>query len=164
MMNEAYLSLGSNLGDRKRQLQEAVRLLRANPAISNVKISSIYETAPVGYLDQGAFLNLAVRLETDLSPLDLLAVCQEVERNLQRERLVRWGPRTVDLDILLYGQEQLATDELTIPHPRMYERAFVLVPLRDLLPSLVMPAELETQEVELWETYSDIEAFLNDAS
>ncbi len=163
-MNEAYLSLGSNLGDRKRQLQEAVRLLRANPAISNVKISSIYETAPVGYLDQGAFLNLAVRLETDLSPLDLLAVCQEVERNLQRERLVRWGPRTVDLDILLYGQEQLATDELTIPHPRMYERAFVLVPLRDLLPSLVMPAELETQEVELWETYSDIEAFLNDAS
>ena len=88
-MNEAYLSLGSNLGDRKRQLQEAVRLLRANPAISNVKISSIYETAPVGYLDQGAFLNLAVRLETDLSPLDLLAVCQEVERNLQRERLVR---------------------------------------------------------------------------
>lgn len=163
-MNEAYLSLGSNLGDRKRQLQEAVRLLRANPAISNVKISSIYETAPVGYLDQGAFLNLAVRLETDLSPLDLLAVCQEVERNLQRERLVRWGPRTVDLDILLYGQEQLATDELTIPHPRMYERAFVLVPLRDLLPSLVMPAELEMQEVELWEAYSDIEAFLNDAS
>lgn len=163
-MNEAYLSLGSNLGDRKRQLQEAVRLLRANPAISNVKISSIYETAPVGYLDQGAFLNLAVRLETNLSPLDLLAVCQEVERNLQRERLVRWGPRTVDLDILLYGQEQLATDELTIPHPRMYERAFVLVPLRDLLPSLVMPAELEMQEVELWEAYSDIEAFLNDAS
>ncbi|OED30947.1 2-amino-4-hydroxy-6-hydroxymethyldihydropteridine diphosphokinase [Planococcus maritimus] len=164
MMNKAYLSLGSNLGDRKRQLQEAVRLLRANPAISNVKISSIYETAPVGYLDQGAFLNLAVRLETNLSPLDLLAVCQEVERNLQRERLVRWGPRTVDLDILLYGQEQLATDELTIPHPRMYERAFVLVPLRDLLPSLVMPAELEMQEVELWEAYSDIEAFLNDAS
>ena len=163
-MNEAYLSLGSNLGGRKRQLQEAVRLLRANPAISNVKISSIYETAPVGYLDQGAFLNLAVRLETNLSPLDLLAVCQEVERNLQRERLVRWGPRTVDLDILLYGQEQLATDELTIPHPRMYERAFVLVPLRDLLPSLVMPAELEMQEVELWEAYSDIEAFLNDAS
>ncbi|KYG58618.1 2-amino-4-hydroxy-6-hydroxymethyldihydropteridine diphosphokinase [Planococcus maritimus] len=163
-MNKAYLSLGSNLGDRKRQLQEAVRLLRANPAISNVKISSIYETAPVGYLDQGAFLNLAVRLETNLSPLDLLAVCQEVERNLQRERLVRWGPRTVDLDILLYGQEQLATDELTIPHPRMYERAFVLVPLRDLLPSLVMPAELEMQEVELWEAYSDIEAFLNDAS
>lgn len=163
-MNEAYLSLGSNLGDRKAQLQEAVRLLRANPAISNMKISSIYETAPVGYLDQGAFLNLAARLETDLSPLELLAACQEVERNLQRERLVRWGPRTVDLDILLYGQEQLATDELTIPHPRMYERAFVLVPLRDLLPSLVMPAELEMQEVELWKTYSDIEAFLNDAS
>lgn len=163
-MNEAYLSLGSNLGDRKAQLQEAVRLLRANPAISNMKISSIYETAPVGYLDQGAFLNLAARLETDLSPLELLAACQEVERNLQRERLVRWGPRTVDLDILLYDQERLATDELTIPHPRMYERAFVLVPLRDLLPSLVMPAELEMQEVELWKTYSDIEAFLNDAS
>ncbi|MBU9674671.1 2-amino-4-hydroxy-6-hydroxymethyldihydropteridine diphosphokinase [Planococcus sp. CP5-4] len=160
MMNVAYLSLGSNLGDRKAQLQEAVRLLQANPAISNIEISSIYETAPVGYLDQGAFLNIAVRLETSLSPLELLDACQEVEQTLRRERLVRWGPRTVDLDILLYGQEQLITEKLTIPHPRMYERAFVLVPLRELLPSLVIPAELETQEVALWEAYSSVTAFL----
>ncbi len=161
-MTVAYLSLGSNLGDRKAQLQEAVRLLQANPAISNVKMSSVYETAPVGYLDQGAFLNLAVRLETSLSPLELLDACQGIEQTLQRERLVRWGPRTVDLDILLYGQEQLVTEKLTIPHPRMSERAFVLVPLRELLPSLAITEELETQEIQLWKAYSSVTAFLMD--
>lgn len=163
-MNEAYLSLGSNLGDRKAQLQEAVRLLQLNPSISNLRMSSIYETAPVGYLDQHAFLNLVVRLETSLSPLELLDVCQEIEQALYRERLVRWGPRTVDLDILLYGQEQLTTERLTIPHPHMYERAFVLVPLRELMPSLSLPEGLETQEVELWKTYTDVKTFLLDAN
>ncbi|MEZ0479571.1 2-amino-4-hydroxy-6-hydroxymethyldihydropteridine diphosphokinase [Planococcus sp. SSTMD024] len=163
-MNEAYLSLGSNLGDRKAQLQEAVRLLQANPSISNIRMSSIYETAPVGYLDQGAFLNLVIRLETSLSPLELLDACQEIEQILQRERLVRWGPRTVDLDLLLYGQEKMTTERLTLPHPRMYERAFVLVPLQELMPSLSLPEGLETQEVELWKTYSDIKTFLLDAN
>lgn len=163
-MNEVYLSLGSNLGDRKAQLQEAVRLLQLNPSISNLRMSSIYETAPVGYLDQHAFLNLVVRLETSLSPLELLDVCQEIEQALYRERLVRWGPRTVDLDILLYGQEQLTTERLTIPHPHMYERAFVLVPLRELMPSLSLPEGLETQEVELWKAYTDVKTFLLDAN
>ncbi|WP_211652830.1 2-amino-4-hydroxy-6-hydroxymethyldihydropteridine diphosphokinase [Planococcus alpniumensis] len=163
-MNEVYLSLGSNLGDRKAQLQEAVRLLQSNSSISNMRMSSIYETAPVGYLSQDAFLNLVIRLETSLSPLRLLDACQEIEQALHRERLVRWGPRTVDLDILLYGQEQLTTERLTIPHPHMYERAFVLVPLRELMPSLSLPEGLETQGVELWKTYSDIKAFLLDAN
>lgn len=163
-MNEVYLSLGSNLGDRKAQLQEAVRLLQSNPSISNMKMSSIYETAPVGYLNQDAFLNLVVRLETSLSPLSLLDTCQEIEQILQRERLIRWGPRTVDLDVLLYGQEQLTTERLIIPHPHMYERAFVLVPLRELMPALRLPEGLDTQEVELWKTYSDIKTFLLDAS
>lgn len=163
-MNEVYLSLGSNLGDRKVQLQEAVRLLQSNPSISNMKMSSIYETAPVGYLNQDAFLNLVIRLETSLSPLSLLDTCQEIEQILQRERLIRWGPRTVDLDVLLYGQEQLTTERLIIPHPHMYERAFVLVPLRELMPALSLPEGLDTQEVELWKTYSDIKTFLLDAS
>jgi len=163
-MNEVYLSLGSNLGDRKAQLQEAVRLLQTNPSISNIKMSSIYETAPVGYLNQDAFLNLVIRLETSLSPLELLDICQEIEQALHRERLVRWGPRTVDLDVLLYGQEQLATERLTIPHPRMYERAFVLVPLQELMPSLILPEDLEMQEVHVWKTYNDVNTFLRDAN
>lgn len=163
-MNEVYLSLGSNLGDRKAQLQEAVRLLQSNPSISNMKMSSIYETAPVGYLDQHAFLNLVIRLETSLSPLELLDICQEIEQALHRERLVRWGPRTVDLDVLLYGQEQLATERLTIPHPRMYERAFVLVPLQELMPSLILPEDLEMQEVHVWKMYNDVNTFLRDAN
>lgn len=163
-MNEVYLSLGSNLGDRKAQLQEAVRLLQTNPSISNIKMSSIYETAPVGYLDQHAFLNLVIRLETSLSPLELLDICQEIEQALHRERLVRWGPRTVDLDVLLYGQEQLATERLTIPHPRMYERAFVLVPLQELMPSLILPEDLEMQEVHVWKMYNDVNTFLRDAN
>lgn len=163
-MNEVYLSLGSNLGDRKAQLQEAVRLLQTNPSISNIKMSSIYETAPVGYLDQYAFLNLVIRLETSLSPLELLDICQEIEQVLHRERLVRWGPRTVDLDVLLYGQEQVATERLTIPHPRMYERTFVLVPLQELMPSLILPEDLEMQEVHVWKTYNDVNTFLRDAN
>nr|BEI32159.1 2-amino-4-hydroxy-6-hydroxymethyldihydropteridine diphosphokinase [Planococcus sp. (in: firmicutes)] len=163
-MNEVYLSLGSNLGDRKAQLQEAVRLLQTNPSISNIKMSSIYETAPVGYLDQHAFLNLVIRLETSLSPLELLDICQEIEQALHRERLVRWGPRTVDLDVLLYGKEQLATERLTIPHPRMYERAFVLVPLQELMPSLILPEDLEMQEVHVWKTYINVNTFLRDAN
>jgi len=161
-MNIAYLSLGSNLGDRKAQLREAVRLLQAHPGISNVKISSIYETAPVGFIEQSAFLNLAVRLETELSALDLLDVCQEIEQALHRERLVRWGPRTVDLDILLYNHDNMKTERLVIPHPRMQERAFVLVPLRELIPSLLVPADLEAQELRLWKTYSDTNAFIYD--
>ncbi|MDE4085144.1 2-amino-4-hydroxy-6-hydroxymethyldihydropteridine diphosphokinase [Planococcus maritimus] len=163
-MNEVYLSLGSNLGNRKAQLQEAVRLLQSNPSISNMRMSSIYETVPVGYLNQDAFLNLVIRLETSLSPLRLLDACQEIEQALHRERLVRWGPRTVDLDVLLYGQEQLTTERLAIPHPHMYERAFVLVPLRELMPSLSLPEGLGTQGVELWKTYSDIKTFLLDAN
>ncbi|MGM0899349.1 MAG: 2-amino-4-hydroxy-6-hydroxymethyldihydropteridine diphosphokinase [Bacillota bacterium] len=161
-MNVAYLSLGSNLGDRKFQLQEAVRRLQEHRGISNVQISSIYETAPVGFTEQSAFLNLAVSLETTLSAPDLLDACQEIEHALYRERVIRWGPRTVDLDILLYNHDNMKTEKLIIPHPRMQERAFVLVPLRDLLPSVLLPENVETQKVSLWRTYSDTSEFLRD--
>lgn len=161
-MNIAYLSLGSNLGDRQARLREAVQLLQEHPSIFSVKISSIYETAPVGYTEQGAFLNLAVQLETTLSALELLDACQEIEQALHRERLIRWGPRTVDLDILLYNQDDIETERLVIPHPRMQERAFVLVPLRELLPALPLSEDVETQEVVVWKTFNNTAAFLCD--
>ncbi len=159
-MNTAYLSLGSNLGDRKAQLRQAVQLLSQHPAIFNIRISSIYETAPVGYTDQGLFLNLTVQLQTTLAAVELLDSCQEIEKLLHRERLIRWGPRTVDLDILLYNQQTIDTERLTVPHPRMHERAFVLVPLQELMPTLVVPETVNLQEVVLWKAYRNTDAFL----
>src|SRR5699024_9592520 len=94
--------------------------------------SSIYETAPVGFIDQADFLNMVIEVETRLSPIELLDVCQEIELRLGRERVIRFGPRTIDLDILLYNQENLETERLSIPHVRMHERAFVLVPLAEI--------------------------------
>src|SRR5262245_35816398 len=122
-----YLGLGSNLGDRLEHLREAVRLLA--PAVKVTAHSSYYETDPVGVTDQPLFLNAVVRGETDLSPGDLLTLCKHIEAERQRVATVRWGPRTCDVDILLYGDLALDTPDLTIPHARMHERAFVLVPL-----------------------------------
>lgn len=137
-MKKVFLSLGSNIGDKRAYLDDAVKILSDHEAVCNVKKSSYYETAPVGYLDQDVFMNICVSLETDLSPYALLALCQEIEETLKRVRIVRWGPRTIDVDILLYD-DMISTDEkLTLPHPRMLERGFVLVPLKELEPSLVI--------------------------
>ncbi|WP_033542037.1 2-amino-4-hydroxy-6-hydroxymethyldihydropteridine diphosphokinase [Planococcus sp. CAU13] len=160
-MNESYLSLGSNMGNRLGMLKQAVRLLKEHPAIDILKISSLYETDPVGFTDQDAFLNMVVHLKTDLSALALLEVCQDIEEKLERKRKVRWGPRTMDLDILLYNQEILRTDKLTIPHPRMHERAFVLVPLLEL-DSTQNFIEPQREGIELRKTYSSIDSFLNE--
>lgn len=159
-MNQSYLSLGSNMGDRFDMLRQAVSQLADHPAITVIRISSLYETDPVGFTDQEPFLNMVVQLETELEALALLDVCQEVEQNLNRKRLVRWGPRTIDLDILLYNQEELETERLIIPHPRMHERAFVLVPLLEINPDLKISAELETDGVCLWRSYSSIKDFV----
>lgn len=134
-MATAYLSLGSNLGDRLAMLAEAVRRL-GTQAVRVTGVSSVYETAPWGKTDQPAFLNLVVELETDLDPHSLLRHILAVEQSLGRVRLERWGPRTVDIDILLYDDEQIATPDLEIPHPRMADRAFVLVPLLEIAPHL----------------------------
>lgn len=136
---KAYLGLGGNLGDREAYLQQAVRLLGEQERVRVLRLSPIYETEPWGYTDQAAFLNQVAEVETELSPQALLAATQAVERALGRERLLRWGPRTMDVDILLYGDRRIDEPDLTVPHPRLTQRAFVLVPLTDLAPDLQLP-------------------------
>lgn len=161
-MNTAYLSLGSNIGDRLAMLTEAVRLLSEHPAIAVKAVSSIYETDPVGYTDQEAFLNLALEIGTTLPASELLDVCQSIEEQLERKRIIRWGPRTIDLDILLYNQDNMETERLTVPHPRMHERAFVLVPLLEIAPQLKSRYPVQPDGVRLWKARRDLCAFLND--
>ena len=132
-MDLSYIALGANIGDRELQLRKALERLDAHPDISVERISAVYETAPVGYTDQPAFLNMAAALRSSLQPLDLLHAMLDIENGLGRVREIRWGPRSIDLDLLLAGDIEMTQDELTLPHPRMMERAFVLVPLRDVL-------------------------------
>jgi 2-amino-4-hydroxy-6-hydroxymethyldihydropteridine diphosphokinase len=135
----AYIAVGSNLGDRALRLYDGLRrLLDDVPA--RARLSPLYETDPVGYLDQPRFLNGVVELAGELpAPLELLDVCLAVEARLGRERSIANGPRTIDLDLLLYDDARTDGPRLTLPHPRMHERAFVLVPLADLAPDLVHP-------------------------
>ena len=137
-MKIAYLSLGSNVGDRERLLQDAVRLLHT-PDLRVVRISPVYQTEPQDVRAQPWFLNLVVEAETDLFPRQLLARVQQIERQLGRKRLAAKGPRTIDIDILLYGELVFNTAGLVVPHPRMTERRFVLQPLADLVPELRHP-------------------------
>jgi 2-amino-4-hydroxy-6-hydroxymethyldihydropteridine diphosphokinase len=130
----SFIGLGSNLGDRREILTRAVRDIPDKHAVSG-----LYETAPIGGPSQGAFLNLVVELHTTVSPYELLTICQQLEASAGRVRKERWGPRTLDVDVLLHGDLTLNDPELTIPHPRMKERAFVLFPLADLAPELVPP-------------------------
>lgn len=129
----AYVALGSNIEDRDQHLQQAISLLHEQPGITVEACSSIYETEPVGYVDQSPFLNMVIELITELSAEELLVTMLAIENRLGRTRDVRWGPRTIDLDLLLYGEHSLTTPDLIIPHPRMHERAFVLVPLAEVL-------------------------------
>jgi 2-amino-4-hydroxy-6-hydroxymethyldihydropteridine diphosphokinase len=129
----AYIGLGSNLGDRGQYLLQAIDLLGRHPGIDISRQSSIYETEPVGYVDQGAFLNMAVEVKTVLPAEQLLFVMLDIERQLGRTRDIRWGPRTIDLDLLMYGQTERNSDGLQLPHPRMLERAFVLIPLIEVM-------------------------------
>ncbi len=132
MKHNVFLSLGSNIGDRQLHLEEATRLLNETKGLSIVKTSSYYETDPVGYTDQDAFLNCVIEVTTDLEPYDVLSHCMRVEQELKRKRIIRWGPRTIDVDVLLYDDLVMTDEKLTIPHPRMHERAFVLIPLYEL--------------------------------
>ncbi len=134
----AYLGLGSNLGDRETHLRKALSLL--GDAGEIIALSSVYETEPWGYAEQPSFLNIVCGFRTSLSPPELLALAQEVERSLGRVRTVRYGPRTMDVDILLYGDLVLDTPDLQIPHPRIPERAFVLAPLAEIAPDVEHPA------------------------
>ncbi|MCG0239189.1 MAG: 2-amino-4-hydroxy-6-hydroxymethyldihydropteridine diphosphokinase [Firmicutes bacterium] len=135
----AYLGLGSNLGDRLANLVAGVRLLSGAADIALVAVSSVYETAPWGLTDQPAFLNAVCAVRTALPPEALLRRCLEVEKALGRVRTVRWGPRTLDIDLLLYGDLTLQEPHLTLPHPRLTERAFVVIPLLEIAPDLTLP-------------------------
>lgn len=137
----AYVGLGSNLGEREAILMQALEALGSTEGIKVVAVSSFQETDPVGVVDQPRFVNAAAVLETSLPPRELLGRLLEVERSLGRNRSVeeRWGPRTVDLDLLLYGDETIDEPGLEVPHPRLTERAFVLEPLLELDPELQLP-------------------------
>lgn len=130
-MARAFLALGSNLGDRISYLRLGVDGLD-----DVVAVSPIYETDPIGGPEQGAFLNLVVELDTDLTARELLQECRRLEADAERVRIERWGPRTLDVDVLWHELETVAEEDLIVPHPRMYERAFVMVPLADLAPDL----------------------------
>jgi 2-amino-4-hydroxy-6-hydroxymethyldihydropteridine diphosphokinase len=135
----ALIGLGSNVGDRLQCLQRAVMHLGQSPGIDVRDVSSVYETAPVGPAAQAWFLNAVVAVDTSLDPVTLLQCTQAIERALGREPTYHWGPRTIDLDILLYGNSQVRTATLTIPHPELCRRAFVMIPLLELSPGLVLP-------------------------
>lgn len=139
MENISFLSIGSNMGNRLDTFQTAFRLLDENKHIKLVSCSSLYETDPVGYTDQDCFLNAVFKVETDLKPEELLRICMQIEQELGRKRDIRWGPRTLDLDILLYNHENVETEILSIPHPRMHERAFVIIPLMELELDINLP-------------------------
>jgi len=137
--NLVYLSLGSNMGDKAAYLKQALEYLAETPQIRIKTKSSLYETDPVGFTDQDAFLNGVVAIETTLDPVALLKTTQGIENRLGRKRTVRWGPRTMDIDILLFNAELISEPELVIPHPEMHKRRFVLVPLMEIAPSLNIP-------------------------
>jgi dihydroneopterin aldolase/2-amino-4-hydroxy-6-hydroxymethyldihydropteridine diphosphokinase len=134
----AYLGLGSNMGDKEANLNDALKLLNSTTT-KVLKASSFYGTKPVGYEDQEDFINCAAKIRTLLTPEELMIFLLDIEKELKRERIIRWGPRTIDLDILLYDDIVTSSEEVTIPHPRMHERLFVLKPLSDIGPCVVHP-------------------------
>ena len=139
-MTQAFIGVGSNVGDRSAFCRRAVDELRAAEGIEVTAVSSLYETTPVGGPPQRSFINMVVRVETTLDPRGLLEQCQKVEQRIGREpSTLRWGPRVVDLDILTFGDEKVNEADLEIPHPRMRERRFVLVPLLEIAPDATDP-------------------------
>ncbi len=148
------LGLGANLGDREQALRRAIALLTERKAIYAPTLSSVYETEPVGYTDQPPFLNMVVAAGTLLLPEKLLAVCREVERALGRTERAKWHEREIDIDILLYHNRIFTKEHFSVPHPRMHERRFVLVPAAEIVPDLVHPVFRKTM-AELIEQCSD---------
>lgn len=168
-MNLAYLSLGSNIGNRFEMLKEAVQILREHPSIDVTRVSSVYETEPVGFTKQAAFLNMVVEIESNSSAEEILFICLKTEQALGRIREFRWGPRCIDLDILLFNDENMVSEKLTVPHPRMHERGFVLVPLIELVPNGIHPitgvsfceyAKGQKEGVRVWKTIDGVDAFV----
>lgn len=158
------------MGNRYDHMVSAIQRLINYPAINLVNNSSVYETDPVGYEDQDLFLNMAIEVRTALNAMELLEVCLSIELELGRKREIRWGPRTIDLDILTFNQENIETEKLVVPHPRMTERAFVLIPLLEMnvdmrIPGVEKPLNLLLNElpdkegVRLWKRKNGVDVF-----
>ena len=139
-----YIGFGSNIGDRQAHIQNAIHALSKTEGITLQKISSVYKTDPVGYETQAQFLNGVAAIQTNLPPLSLLHTLKNIETAIGRQHRIRWGPREIDLDILIYGDLCLQTEKLVIPHPEMHHRRFVLAPLAEIAPDLVHPVFQET--------------------
>jgi len=137
-MTSVYISLGSNMGDRLSNLREAAAMVASLERTCLIAESLIYETEPWGLKEQDSFLNMCIKIETELMPKELLRKLQEIELNLGRKRLIKWGPRTIDLDILIYDDLNTDDEELVLPHPRLTDRAFVLMPLLDVSGDIVI--------------------------
>lgn len=164
---KSILALGSNIGSREWYLLQAIRSLEHHCDITLLNVSSIYETDPYGLIEQDQFLNMVIEIETTLIPEVLLKYIQSVETSLSRERTIRWGPRTIDIDILLYGNLQMNTESLIIPHNEMEKRLFVLVPLNELDGNILVPGNQkrvkdllkefpEIKGVRLWKRKSGV--------
>lgn len=165
MKNIAFIGIGSNIENRLDYMAKAVKRLNHHKEIKVVNASSIYETDPVGYTDQAPFLNMVIKIKTTLTPIELLESLLLTEEELGRKREIKWGPRTLDLDILLYNQENIKSEKLMIPHPRMLERAFVIVPLLEIdsqlnLPGIVDRDSLRDKEgVRIWKRKNGEDVF-----
>lgn len=160
-MAKVVLGVGSNMGQRHQNLQEAINAFKLIPGVEVLKASSIYQTAPIGFLDQQDFFNGVFMIETDFSPSAVLGFCLGIEAAMGRRRTVKDGPRIIDIDVLLYENIKTDNHELTLPHPRMFERRFVLEPLKDIFPDGAMGryfnAELESvSDQQLTKTIYDL--------
>ena len=132
MKNKVYLSLGSNIGNRQEYIESAIELVGKREGIKILKKSGLYETSPVGYVEQDLFLNAVIKIETDFSAREILKIINKIENELDRKREIRWGPRTIDIDILILSDKKINETDLIIPHKEMFNRLFVLVPLIEI--------------------------------
>ena len=143
-MNQAYIALGSNVGDRVQNLRTALDHMKKSKGLKVFQVSSFYRTEPMGYEDQDWFINAAAECSTSLLPLQLMYLLQSIEEKMERHTPFKWGPRSIDLDILFFGNRIIDEPELTVPHPLLEQRRFVLEPLAELAPDLVHPFEKKT--------------------
>lgn len=162
-MSIAYIGLGSNLNDKMENLDKAVDLIEHNSKVKVLKRSSVYQTEPVGIKDQPFFVNMVLEVETEISPFELLFLLQDIERKMGRKREKKWGPRNIDLDLLLYEDQVINSAELTLPHPQMHLRKFVLVPLAEITEDRIHPLNKKTISELLKDLKEDskVELFIN---
>lgn len=148
MKNKVYLSLGSNIGNRQKYIENAIELIGKTEGIEILKKSGLYETSPVGYVEQDLFLNAVIKIETDFSAREVLKIINKIEAELDRKREIRWGPRTIDIDILIFSDKKISKLDLIIPHKEMLNRLFVLIPLIEIYDGEYFEREKIKQKID----------------